>query len=225
VGTAWASLIQAAGTNASWLFMKAGSPNQDYAAATTTSFYLQFDNAASQWNLTTVTGTGRPESALALFAEASTGTNIAGKTLTLGGGAGTGNAAPGPVRFQVSKPLASGATAQTRYTVGELTNGSLLLRGHSSTVNEREMAAIEWLWNVDTDAVRQAELILSAWDTVKRRGVHVRASGTAPELGFLEADPIPRQAHIADPGDAGEALTAIAAMLDVLEGFGLVATS
>jgi hypothetical protein len=53
--------------------------------------------------------------------------------------------------------------------------------------------------------------------------MRIEASGTAPMIGFLGANAAVRQAHIADA--SGDDATAVNAILDVLEAFGLVATS
>ena len=56
-----------------------------------------------------------------LSVAAVSGTDIAGKALTISGGEATGNATPGAVTMQVSTPGASGAAVQTLATIVELT--------------------------------------------------------------------------------------------------------
>lgn len=57
----------------------------------------------------------------------------------------------------------------------------------------------------------------------------VRATGSAPAIGFLGATPSARQSHVADPSGGAtvdaEARTAINSILATLETFGLHATS
>jgi hypothetical protein len=163
-----------------------------------------------------------------------TGTIVAGIGLAvMNGKVGIGTVAPG-TQLTVYESTAQTNTVQNLFTLNHFSTatpvagfgGGISLKLKSSVTADRDAAAIEWLWNVPTDAVRQGELILSAYDTAKRRGVHIRASGTAPELGFLEADPVPRQAHIADASGGGGNIDAtVNAILDALEAFGLVATS
>lgn len=105
---------------------------------------------------------------------------------------------------------------------------------HSSTTEEQEAARIAALWNVATHASAVADLVAEAY--YNAGGASFTASeiwrgraGASPLIGFLGATPVARQTHIADPSGGGtqdaEARTAINAILDVLEAFGLVATS
>jgi hypothetical protein len=63
----------------------------------------------------------------------------------------------------------------------------------------------------------------------EREGWRVRATGSAPAIGFLGATPAARKTHVADPSGGStvdaEARTAINAILATLETFGLHATS
>lgn len=129
------------------------------------------------------------------------------------------------------------ATTTPAVTIGRTSSGTpdagfgggVALQLKSSTTVGRDAAALEWLWNTATDATRKADLVLSAYDTAKREGVRIRGNGSEPALGLLGATPVVRQAHLADPSGGAvqdaEARTALNSILDVLESFGLVATS
>lgn len=65
----------------------------------------------------------------------------------------------------------------------------------SSTTLSRNAARIYAQALVSTDASRQYDLVMTAWDTAEREGIRIRASGTAPMLGFLGVTPVAQQAN------------------------------
>lgn len=64
----------------------------------------------------------------------------------------------------------------------------------SDTPTYRIAATIDALWVDTTDATRQADLVLYAYDTAAREFVRGRGSGSAAAIGFLGALPIVRPA-------------------------------
>ncbi len=112
---------------------------------------------------------------------------------------------------------------------------------HSSTTVNQDAALVEALWYEATHASRKADLVISAYDTVKRECLRCRGAGSAAAIGFLGAAPSARVAHVADAkvdyaaGDLdteGEVITAINTLngkmnsiLSTLETFGFHATS
>lgn len=100
----------------------------------------------------------------------------------------------------------------------------------SSTSADQDAGRLTWEWATATHASRAALGKLSAYYTsTERECIRWEADSTAAKVGFLGAAAVARQAHIADPSGGAttdaEARTAINAILNVLENFGLVATS
>ncbi len=94
----------------------------------------------------------------------------------------------------------------------------------SSTTNDVEVGRVVWLWNTATHASRVPDGVFYLTDYGGEREIwRGRANGTAAAIGFLGATPVARQAHIADA--SGDDAATVNAILDVLEAFGLVATS
>lgn len=106
---------------------------------------------------------------------------------------------------------------------------AMAIQGETSTTENVDMAEIVAIWNTATHASRQADLILSAYDTSKREGLRIQGNGSAPAIGFLGATPAARRAHVADPSGGAtvdaEARSAINSILATLENFGFHATS
>lgn len=100
----------------------------------------------------------------------------------------------------------------------------------SSTTNDVDAGRLAILWNTATHASRIPDGVFYLTDSSAEREIwRGRATGSAAAIGFLGATPVARQAHIADPSGGAiqdaESRAAINSVLDVLEAFGLVATS
>jgi hypothetical protein len=87
-----------------------------------------------------------------------------------------------------------GLTALGSGAIGD--GGSILMSGKSSTTAAQNMGMIEWLWNDATHAIRKADVVLSAYDTVKREAIRARGSGSAAMLGFYGGTPVVRGAAL-----------------------------
>lgn len=77
----------------------------------------------------------------------------------------------------------STATPTTGFGTG------LLLRAKSSTTTNQSQGRIRAEWVSATDASRTALARFTVYDTAERTGFELRASGTAPMIGFLGATP------------------------------------
>lgn len=120
-------------------------------------------------------------------------------------------------------------------TLNHLTSGTpaagygtaLRMQLESSTTEDRNAARIAAEWNVATDASREADLVLSAYEqATEREGLRIRGSGSGAQIGFLGATPISRQAHIADAdGTLADITSKFNTLLGYLESFGFIATS
>ncbi len=66
----------------------------------------------------------------------------------------------------------------------------------SSTTVDTSAARIYAQWYVATHASRQADLVLTAYDTAEREGIRIRASGAAAMLGFYGVTPVVRPAAL-----------------------------
>jgi hypothetical protein len=94
----------------------------------------------------------------------------------------------------------------------------------SSTTNDTDAGRLAVLWNTATHASRVPDGVFYLTDSAAEREIwRGRANGSAAAIGFLGATPVARQAHIADA--SGDDAATVNAILDVLEAFGLVATS
>jgi hypothetical protein len=151
------------------------------------------------------------------------GTNIAGADIGIAAGKGTGSALSGRVVFYTSPAGASGATLQTIKERWSIPQAGSLNAWQESSVQTRQVLGIVPTLVVATDASRTGRAVFNVYDTAVREAMRIEASGTAPMIGFLGANAAVRQAHIADA--SGDDATAVNAILDVLEAFGLVATS
>lgn len=69
--------------------------------------------------------------------------------------------------------------------------GAIYLIGNSATAS-RDMGRIQWFWYSATDASRQADLVLSAYDTVRREGLRIRGTGSAAAIGLYGVTPVAR---------------------------------
>lgn len=91
------------------------------ASQESTTSVLYSTPTAVAWYLGSLASVASPRAG-SLYSESATGTNIAGATLQLRSGTGTGNATPSLINFVVPAATASGATAQTgaaRVFIGE----------------------------------------------------------------------------------------------------------
>lgn len=94
----------------------------------------------------------------------------------------------------------------------------------SSTTANTAAGRVVTLWNIATHASRVPDMVAYLTDSADEREIwRGRANGSAAAIGFLGATPVARQAHIADA--SGDDAATVNAILDVLEAFGLVATS
>jgi len=94
----------------------------------------------------------------------------------------------------------------------------------TSTTIDTQAGRVAVLWETVTHASRVPDGVFYLTDYGAEREIwRGRANGTAAAIGFLGAAPVARQAHIADA--AGDDAATVNAILDVLEAFGLVATS
>lgn len=100
----------------------------------------------------------------------------------------------------------------------------ILVRLETSTTNDVDTARLAVLWNTATHASRVPDGVFYLTDSAAEREIwRGRANGSAAAIGFLGATPVARQSHIADA--SGDDAATVNAILDVLEAFGLVATS
>jgi len=97
------------GTNSAFVF----HPNTGFSGSPDT--ILTRGNNAATLRLGSATASGTPVAQTIAIQDA-TGTNIAGATLTIQGGAGTGTGTPGSIIFQVPAVGSSGTTLQTAST-------------------------------------------------------------------------------------------------------------
>lgn len=102
--------------------------------------------------------------------------------------------------------------------------GSVVWDLETTTTNDITAGRMAVLWNTATHASRVPDGVFYLTDSAAEREIwRGRANGSAAQIGFLGATPVARQAHIADA--SGDDAATVNAILDVLEAFGLVATS
>jgi hypothetical protein len=108
---------------------------------------------------------------IAINAAGGSGTNIAGASLTLAGGKGTGNAAGGSVKLQTSVAGASGTTLQTLTDVLSVKNDQATYIGDGGTTNYVKIASDGHVTMAGT---------ATYWDDVLVPGAMLRDVGAAP---------------------------------------------
>ncbi len=69
----------------------------------------------------------------------------------------------------------------------------LLFAAQSSTTASRAQGRVRTQWVTATDASRAAQMVFSAYDTAERDCLTIRASGTAPQIGFFGVTPAAQQ--------------------------------
>ena len=159
--------------------------------------------------------------AFTIQATGGSGTNIAGATLALAGGKGTGNAAGGSVTLQTSEVGASGTTLQTlRDRLVLDASGVYQLWGWTSQA--RQIAQLDAVWFDSTDASRKGDLVLSAVDfAATREVIRLRANGSAAAFGVFATTPATQQTVTGSRG--GNA--ALASLLTALAAYGWIVDS
>lgn len=102
--------------------------------------------------------------------------------------------------------------------------------GATSTSNNRDAFTIVPTFADSVDATRKSRAVFNIFSAGgAEEALRIESSGSAAMIGFLGADAVARQSHIADPSggstEDSQARTAINAILDALEAYGLLATS
>ena len=93
------------------------------------------------------------------------------------------------------------------------------------TGTNRVTGYIESLYNSAATASWKSDMVLKVTDSAgTREGLRMRASGTAPMIGFLAAAPVAQQTGHAAPTDLATALTFCAAIRTALQNYGLITT-
>lgn len=107
---------------------------------------------------------------------------------------------------------------------------NIAFRLKSSTTNTTSVADLTWYWDTATHASRNGGVSLAVYrGNTTQEAFRAAASTSGVKTAVNGATPVARQAHIADPSGGGtqdaEARTAINAILNALENFGILLTS
>lgn len=122
------------------------------------------------------------------------GTNIAGATVTIAGGKGTGNAMGGSIKFQSTIAGSSGTTLNTLQDKMILTNVGVLQFWQPSTTADRLALSITPTLPTATDASRTSRTVFSMTDFAATREVmRLEATGTAAAFSVFGVTAAPQQ--------------------------------
>jgi hypothetical protein len=110
---------------------------------------------------------------------------------------------------------------------GEANIGDILFYKDASLGNPKPLGSVEADFIDDTEASFTSRIIyyVGDYNDPTREAITLDADGTEAKIGFFGTTAAGQQAHVADPTDLATSITAISAIIDILEAYGLSATS